>query len=449
VTLYGDVSPADIGAYKKGLRLVDEAGTSIPFHVAQYSENISRALELIFIAHGVPSLGYKTYFLVADPEPEPPGKAADATLDRDNDLKEPRRALGSDVLETEFLRLTVDRATGRVTVFDKTLNRDVCREMEIVAVEERGGNYIGVEPPSGRTIYNAIRSVELEENNTIHATMKISGEVAGIAVSQRLTLYRALRRLDIENTVEWRDPRFVRVEQLFPLQQKSASITYGVPFGANSAENIISKAGPRASDEINTDSWRQARHIHDWIHAGDSEWGLTLAADHQFVKIGADTLRAEMVRGTRFTSVKVVRGSDVTSLFYPPPGQYVFRYSLSAERGDWKSAKAYRAGMAFNNPLLPIPVVDEISQKSLPPTHAFAFLQGDNLVISTLKKAENGPAVLLRVYEMEGSPVQSPVEFLGQTRRFRDVNLLEEDAGPVEQQVLHAGPHEIKTIKLQ
>jgi alpha-mannosidase len=449
VTLYGDVAPGDIAAYKQGLRLVDETGASIVFHVERYSENISRALELVFIAQGVPALGYKTYFLVADPHPEPQTKTAEVKLDRENDQKDPRRALGSDVMENDLLRVMIDKATGHVTLLDKVLGHNICQDMEIAAVEERGGNYIGIEPPSGRTIYNVVRAVDSEENDPIRATMKITGEVAGIPVTQRLTLYRGLRRLDIENTVEWKEPRFVRLEQWFPLEQKGAppapSITYGVPFGANAAENIIPTAGTHQSDEIKPDSWRQARHIHDWIHVGD----LTLATDHQFVKIGDDLLRAEMVRGTRFTSVKVVRGSEVTSLFYPPPGTYVVRYSLSADRGDWKSAKAWRTGTAFNNPLIAVSVVDAISQKSLPPTHSFVSLQADNVVISTLKKAESGPGVLLRAYEIEGAPAESPIEFLGQTRRFREVNLLEEETSGQEQQLFQARPYEIKTIRLR
>jgi alpha-mannosidase len=449
VTLYGEVSPADIAEYKKGLRLVDEEGASIPFHVDQYSENISRALDLTFVARGVPGLGYKAYFLVAASEPAPPATSADVTLDARNDEKEPRRALGSDVLETDLLRLTVDKATGRVALFDKTLGRDVVRDMEVAAVEERGGNYIGVEPPSGRTFYDAIRTVELEGNDPVRATVRITGEVAGIPVTQRLTIYRGLRRLDIENAVEWREPRFVRLEQWFPLQQKNPSIVYGVPFGANAADNLLPRTGPHASDEIKAESWKQARHVHDWIHAGDAEWGVTLATDHQFVKIGDGPIRAEMVRGTRFTSVKVVRGSQVTSLFYPPPGTYVFRYSLSAQRGDWKSAKAYRAGMALTNPLLPVSVVDAVSTKTLPPTQGFLSVTADNLIVSTVKKAEAGPALILRVYEIEGAPAEPPVEFLGQARRFRDVNLLEEDWGGPEQSRLRVRPHEIKTVKFR
>jgi alpha-mannosidase len=155
------------------------------------------------------------------------------------------------------------------------------------------------------------------------------------------------------------------------------------------------------------------------------------------------------VRGTRFTSVKVERGGEVTSLFYPPNGTYVFRYSLTAGPGDWKTAKAYQTGMEFNNPLLPIEVVDAISEKSLPSTYSFVSLTGENLVLSALKKAESGPDVLLRVYEIEGSSAESPVEFLGQARAFREVNLLEEETGSKESQALRASPYEIKTIKMR
>ncbi|HEX6464951.1 MAG TPA: glycoside hydrolase family 38 C-terminal domain-containing protein, partial [Vicinamibacterales bacterium] len=449
VTLYGEVAPAEIAAYKKGLRLVDETGAAVPFHVDQYSENISRAVELVFVARGVPPLGYKTYFLIADPQPVPEAAAVKVTLDRENDLKEPRRPLGSDVLENEFLRVSVDKATGRVTAFDKTLNREICRDMEVAAVEERGGNYIGVEPPTGRTFYNAVRSVDLEENDSMRATLTIAGEVAGVPVTQRLTLYRGLDRLDIENTVEWTAPRFVRLEQRFPLEQQNASITYGVPFGANTADNIIPNSGTHMPDEIKPESWRTARHIHDWIHAGDGSWGLTVATDHQFVRIGGDLIRGEMVRGTRFTSVKVVRENEVASLFYPPPGTYVFRYSIAASGGDWKRAKAYRTGMAFNNPLRPVSVVDAVSPKTLPPSQSFLSLDADDVVISTLKKAEDGRAVLVRMYEIEGTGAHSSVEFLGQRRRFRDVSLLEEERGREDQLALRIRPYEIRTITIR
>ncbi len=69
-------------------------------------------------------------------------------LDSDRDRQEPRRPLASDRLENAYYRLSIDRATGRVSLFDKELNQEVCRDMEVAALEERGGNYIGIEPPA-------------------------------------------------------------------------------------------------------------------------------------------------------------------------------------------------------------------------------------------------------------------------------------------------------------
>jgi len=448
VTLYGKVGPADLGAFRKGTRLLDEAGNAVPCHVLEWSENISRAVQLVFVARGVPSMGYKTYYLVAAEKPETFPPAVGVKLDSDNDRREPRRPLGSDVLENAFYRLAVDRATGRVILFDKALNRDVCRDMEIVATEERGGNYIGVEPLSGRTIFSMVDRVVMEENNPVRAVVRIDSRIADIPITQRLTLYQGLKQLDIENTVEWKTPRLVRIEQWFPLTQPNAAIHYGLPFGANAADNLMPKTGPHATDEIKYDSWKNARLIHDWIHAGTADGGLTITSDHQQFRLAENLICAEMVRGTRFVSVKVVRGDEVTSLHYPPPGAYVFRYSLSSGPGDWKASKAYRAGIDWNNPLLPISVADDITGKSLPPTRSFCSLKQGSLVLSSLKKSDRGPSILLRAYEVEGAPVETPVEFLGRTAAFGEVNLLEEDLNPAPQQVLRAGPYAIKTIKL-
>jgi hypothetical protein len=279
LTLYGPVSPADIGPFKKGLRLLDAAGKSVPFHVAEYSENISRALELVFVARGVPSLGYTTYYLTAAEQPDVFPTAATVQLDDEKDRREPRRSLGTNTVENSFYRLSVDRATGRATLFDKALNRDVCRGMEIAALEERGGNYIGIEPPSGRSIFSLVDSVVVEETNAVRAVVRIHVRIADIPLTQRLTLYHDLKRLDIENTVEWKTPRLLRIHQLFPLTAPDAAIHYGVPFGANAATNILPNAGTHASDEIPLEDWKRSRHVHDWIHAGAADWGLTIASN--------------------------------------------------------------------------------------------------------------------------------------------------------------------------
>ena len=171
LTLYGDVGPWDIGNFRKGMRLLDESGNSIPFYVEEWSENISRALRIVFVAREVPSIGYKTYYLVPAEKSDEFSTVSTLKLDSDNDKKDPRRELGSDVFENKFYRLSVDRATGRVSLFDKELNHDVCKDMEITALEERGGNYIGKEPPSGRTYINRVSEIAVIENNSVRTVI--------------------------------------------------------------------------------------------------------------------------------------------------------------------------------------------------------------------------------------------------------------------------------------
>ena len=447
VTVFGDVSPGDIADYRKGMRLLDEKGQAVPFHVIEYSENISRALEILFVARDVPPLGYRTYSLVPSESAETSSPAAKVSLDVENDRKEPRRPLGSDVLENDFYRVSVDTATGRITVFDKALSRDVGQGLEVVAVEEQGGNYISVQPDTGRTVVNSVNRIEVEENNAVRAVVRIDGQIADLPVTQRLILYKELKRVDLENAVDWKPGRFLRLQQLFPLPQRDMALRYGVPFGSAASTDLMPGSGPRQGDEIPRPVWERIRHIHDWIAASAPDWTLTVTVDHQMVRLGDGVIQADMLRGNRFTSVKVGRGDEMTSLHYPPAGVYTFRYSLSSGPGDWKANLSHRAGLGFNNPLLPVGVSDEISRKTLPSNRSFLSLSGDGLVVSALKRADVGPGVVLRTYEIQGAPVTTRVEFLGRRVSFQEVNLLEEKTA-TPSDVLRVEPYEIKTVRI-
>ena len=52
---------------------------------------------------------------------------------------------------------------------------------------------LSIIPPTGRTIVNVISGVELEENGPVQTVMRITGEVTGVPITQRLTLYQGLK----------------------------------------------------------------------------------------------------------------------------------------------------------------------------------------------------------------------------------------------------------------
>ena len=433
VTLYGDIEPGAIGDYTKAMRLVDEKGISIPFQVEQYSEWSSRALDLLFIAQGVPSLGYKTYYLVPADKPEVFPNACEVKLESDAQVNRTSHAM--------------DRATGRLEIFDKELNRTVEKNVEIAAREERGGDDLRVVAPTGRTVVDVIHSVELEENGPVRTVMRITGELAGMRLIQRVALYRGLKKIDLENSLDWMPGRSMNVEQIFPLQQPGGEVRWGIPFGTATAADMMPNAGPQASDEMPREVWSQWRQIQDWVFAGNKEWGYTVAADHQFLTVDDASIRAGMLRGTLYSPLRVVREGQPALSVWPQPGKYVFRYSFTSGQGDWARAKSWRTGMNFNMPLIPVTAVNELSQKPLPPESSFFSVDAENLVLSALKKSDQDGAVILRVFEIRGEAAESPVRFLGRERSYRAVNLLEENLSKGQQNVLHVQPYEISTIE--
>ena len=330
-----------------------------------------------------------------------------------------------------------------------SLNRDVVTGLEIVGVEERGTNNVQKEIETGRSIPLSLENTALEENTPVSTVFKIAGNVAGIPVVQRIILYQSLKRIDIENSLDWTEPRFLNLELLIPVAH-NADITYGVPFGVASPKDLLPGSGPRAEDEIQKESWQKYRAIQSWVSASTSEGQLTLAADHQLIKLDDGLIRANMIRSQRYTSVRIVRhGNEVSSIHYPVPGHYVFRYSLISGPGDWKTARSYQLGKNFASPLIAVSVVDEISTKSLPPTYSFASVEPDNLIVSALKKSEVDGSLILRVYETEGSSGETDLQFLGKARLFRETNLLEDSKMGPDQQILHFKPFEIRTVKFR
>ncbi len=450
VTLFGAVETENIDDYKKALRIVDEKGISIPFQIELYSDGSSRSIELVFIARGVPSLGYKAYYIVpADKRDEFPN-ACDIQLETDTVAKQSNSALGSDLLENRYYRVAVSRATGRVDIFDKELKQNVVKNVEVTAAEERGGDDQNIILRSGRTIFNLINSVELEENGPVRTVLRISGTIGSTPIVQRLALYRELKKIDFENSISWAPGSSMNIEQVFPIEQPNFEVQNGIPFGTVSSRDMMPKAGPHWEDEVSPEIWKGWRQIQDWMFAGTKQWGFTVSADHQLIDLSAGALRAQMLRGTRFSPVttSLPNGQPILDA-RPSSGIYVFRYSLTSGEGDWVKGRSWRAGMSFSSPLIAVTSVNPNSEKPLPPQQSFLELSADNLVISALKKTDGDGTVLLRVFEIQGDRAETTLRFLGQHRDFRAANMLEEDLSVTEQRTLSVAPYEISTVKLR
>lgn len=450
MTLFGTVETDSIDDYKKGMRIVDDQGTSVPYQVEQYSDGSSRSVELVFVARDVPSLGYKSYYLIPGDNAESFPKAATVRMQTDQEAKRLNSAIGLDVLDNQFYRISISRTTGRLEIFDKQLNQVITKDAEIFASEENGGDDQNIILSSGRTLINQINRIELEENSSVRAILCVMSEIGGTPVIQRITMYKDLKRIDLENTMDWKPGRSLNIEQVFPIQQTNVEVRNGVPFGTVSEAEIMPNAGPHWEDEVAPDIWKKWRQIQDWVFAGTTEWGFTLSADHQLIEVDPTYVRSDMLRGTRFTPMTTVLSDGNQALdARPVAGSYTFRYSLTSGKGGWAAAKSWRAGMAFSAPLIAVTSANPNSQKPLPVQQSFLSLNADNLVLSALKKSDDDDSIVLRAFEIRGEHSEVPFRFLGKDRSFLPVNLLERNLSDTEQKTFSASPYEIFTVKLK
>ncbi|MEO8735548.1 MAG: glycoside hydrolase family 38 C-terminal domain-containing protein, partial [Edaphobacter sp.] len=447
VTVYGDVTPGDIQDYRKAMRLVDEQGNAVPFDVESYSQNMSRALTLVFTAQRVPSLGYKTYYL-EPAEATPPFTASEVTMDDEKDIQNPFRVPGSDVIENRFFRVTIDRATGRIEIFDKQLNRVVSKDIEVTGAEERGGNAISIFPSTGRTVINHIHSVKLVRNGAAETVVRISGDLEDEPITQDLTLYRDLPKIDLVDSIDWKPGRYMEIQQVFPMDLAGVEVRNGVPFGSASGKDMMPNAGPRAHDEVPLDVWKSWRQIQSWITASTPDSNVTISADHQLFTVDDHALRGDLIRGTSFNQLKTYQDGRPVPVQQPSAGTYVFRFSIASGKGNWVTAKAWRQGMGFNNPLIGVVSEDELSPKTLPAENSFLTIQGDTLVVSALKKAQKGGGIVLRLFDEAGEQSNTTIHFLNQDRSFQSVNLLEEPSSHSTAKVLNVQPFAIDTVEL-
>jgi len=81
-------------------------------------------------------------------------------------------------------------------------------------------------------------------------------------------------------------------------------------------------------------------------------------------------------------------------------GPHHFSYWLYPHAGNWKTALTVHRSYEANNPLLAMQV--ETHSGSLPARHSFVSVSPSNVILTAVKKAEDGNAPIFRVHESDG-----------------------------------------------
>lgn len=271
----------------------------------------------------------------------------------------------------------------------------------------------------------------VEEAGPLRGTLRLGWRFGGSTITQRISLYHDSPRIDFCTEVDWFE-QHVLLKVAFPVAVRSTRATYEIQFGS-----------VERPTHWNT-SWDWARFEvpgHKWADLSEGDYGVALLND---CKYGHDIKGNVM----RLTLIKSATSPDAMA----DQGHHEFTYSLLPHVGDWRDGNVAREAYALNYPLMAAQLLSQ-PQGKLPAQSQFATVDAENVIIETVKKAEDEEAWIVRVYEHQQSRRAAVTLALGQPiQRVVECNLVEEGEVPVhfegQQIVFPISPYEIKTFKV-
>jgi len=263
---------------------------------------------------------------------------------------------------------------------------------------------------------------------------------------QEISLTAGSSLVEFVTRLHWRERgTMLRVE--FPVAVHAEEARYEIQFG-----NI------RRSTHRNT-TWDMARAetpAHKWVDLSQRDYGVALLNDSKYGhKVKGHTIDLNLLRSVPYPGPRLV-ADDAVAPGEPHPAytdqaDHAFRYALYPHAGDGLDAGVVRTAYEFN---IPLQVVDATSHAgTMPPVESWLAVDRPEVVIETVKLAEQGDGLIVRAYETTGATVTAHVSAGIAVTGAEETDLLErsERAMDIADGTLPVDfrPFEIKTLRLR
>lgn len=389
--------------------LVDENGTEYPVQ--------KTAAGAVAYVKGIPSKGYKTFKTVSKES----GKSA-FVFD------------GTRKLETPFylVELNEDGTIGRI--YDKENEREVLQEgakANLLRMYEDKPIYYDnwdIDIYYTEKYWDALEfdSMEWTEKGPVRAALEIKRRISNSVICQKIYFYADIRRIDFDTWVDWKEHQHL-LKVHFPVAVHTDEATFDIQFG-----NLTRKV------HTNT-SWDKARFEscgQKWADLSEGNYGVSLMNDCKY---------GHSIKDSTFGLTLIKSGIE------PNPTtdqeEHVFTYSLYPHAGGWRAGGTVREAYRLNQPAYAVAGGN--------PGASFGMVSVDrsNIVIETVKKAEDGDGFIVRLYESENSLTKAKITWNQDVASAAECNLLEEYEKdlPVQGREISVvlKPYEIKTVRIK
>ncbi|HEX3954732.1 MAG TPA: glycoside hydrolase family 38 C-terminal domain-containing protein [Stellaceae bacterium] len=248
-------------------------------------------------------------------------------------------------------------------------------------------------------------------------------------LQQEIVLFAGSRRVDFITTVDWRESgQMLRTS--FPVDIRASEATCDIQFGTIRRPTHCNTPADFAKFEV---------CAHKWVDLSDRGYGVALLNDCKY---------GHQLRGN------VLDLNLLRSPSYPDPtadrGRHEFTYALYPHAGDHVAGGVTRAGYELNMPLRVL--ADPPGGGQLPSSAAWLRPEAANIIVETVKQAEDGRGLIVRLYEAAGASTSTVLHGGFALAGVDEVNLIEESPAPLNftgrDVKLTFRPFEIRTLRL-
>jgi alpha-mannosidase len=274
-------------------------------------------------------------------------------------------------------------------------------------------------------------SVILIEKTPLRSVIRVSRHWQSSKFVQDYVLYAFSDELEVVNDFAWHEDH-VLLKAAFTLAAASKNATYEIPYG--------SIERPTTRDN----SWEKAKFevpALRWADSGDAQHGFSLVNGSKYgYDAVANQLRISLLRSPTWPDPEADRGSQQ------------FSYALYPHAGSWKESMTVRRGYEFNYKLQAMQVIPHTG--NFPRKHSFLEVGAPNVVLTAMKKSEDGDGLILRFYEWMGRESDIRVIVPGGATSGTRTNLMEKPEGTSvsvfagREITLHVHPYEIVTERV-
>lgn len=343
-------------------------------------------------------------------------------------------------LENDLLRVEFNEVGNITRIYDKEARREVLASEEqgnvLLAFEDRPMNFdawdIDIYYEDRTEKIEHVESMSVIETGPVRIGLEIHRRYRNSTITQKIYLYHHSKRLDFDTQIDWHE-HHILLKVAFPVNVLSPVATYDIQWG-----NV------QRPTHRNT-SWDWARFetcAHKWADLSEGNYGVALLND---CKYGYDIHENVM----RLTLLKSATSPDPNA----DQGEHRMTYSLLPHQHDWRNG-VVPAAYDLNDPLLVRRVTGSDADSGATSTsNAFLSVDQSHVVIETIKQAEDGNGIIVRLFENERSRGSVTLKSALPLAESYICNLLEENDTTLEviernQITLNITPYQIINLRL-